>query len=97
MIKKKLQAARIRIKQHRLSGIVFDTAVKNSRMKGKALAAARRSLVDGELPIRAALAHSISKQSVSACIKRVLNNAVKLGACPCCGRTVEQQLNIKVI
>lgn len=88
MIKKKLQSARVQIKQHRLSQIVFDAAVRNSRMKGKALAAAKESLVDGVIPIKAAEQHQISKQSVSACIRRVLNNAVKLGACPCCGREI---------
>ncbi len=90
--KRRAQPVRVQLKQYRLSAIVFDTAVGNSRMKGKALAAARQSLVDGVLPIKAALNHDVSKQSVSACIRRVLNNALKLGACPCCGRVIESDI-----
>lgn len=70
----------------KISETVFNLAVSHSRMKGKALKAAKDALVGGMLAIDAADKHGVSRQSVSACISRVLTNALKLGACPCCGQ-----------
>lgn len=74
----------------RLTQSVFNTIVSRTRMKGKALDAAREVLVLGLTPARAAERHGITRQRVSACVTRLVNNAVnEMGACPCCGQKLK--------
>jgi hypothetical protein len=81
----------------RLSKEVFEAVVSRSRMKGAALNAARDVLINGVVPSHAALLHDISKQRVGFAVKRIRNNALKLGACPCCGQAIKQEVLDEVI
>lgn len=76
----------------RLSKEVFEAVVSRSRMKGRALNAARDVLINGVLPIKAAETHGISRQRVGYAVKGISRNALKLGACPCCGQAIKQEV-----
>lgn len=76
----------------RITEAAFNVATRQSRMKGKALKAAKAVLVNGADMVAEAEALGISRQSVSACIRRVKANAFeKLGACPTCGSIHNQE------
>jgi len=70
-----------------INEVAFKLALKQTRMEeGRTVDACRDVLVHALSGSEAARKHGISKQAVSQAVKRIKESALKLGACPMCGR-----------
>lgn len=64
----------------------FDLARKQTKLRGKSLDAAKLVLVHGKSVSESAENYDISRQTVNRAVNRVKDAALRLGACPMCGR-----------